>query len=84
MGERPNGPLSGPGALERARVIAGLTQRDLWFRYLGLGGNLALADVDLCLRGDMSPDDREYTILAAALNESLSEIGLNHPVEFPT
>ncbi len=70
--------------MERARVIAGLTHRDLWFRYLGLGGILAPSDVELCVRGGVSPDDREYTILAAALNECLSEIGLNHPVEFPT
>jgi hypothetical protein len=55
----------------------GLTSRDMWFRYLALGGNADEVWVDGQLQGLLELPPGEYNVLSHALNEALDD----HPAE---
>ncbi len=82
MPERFRNVIAGRGVLERARVIAEMTGRELWLRYLGLGGDATPKDVDAYLAGRLEPTRREYNILVDALNERFMELGFRSPVQY--
>ena len=65
------------GVLERGRVTARLTRRDLWLRYLGLGGDSSPVQVDGYLEGSQTPNRREYNLLVDALNERMMDIDVS-------
>ena len=68
--------------LEPARVLAGLTIRDLWFGYLALGGEADVAEMEAYLTGALVTEDREYDFLAQAINDRFTDIGMDHPVPY--
>ena len=70
------------GTLERARMLARITSRELWLRYLGLGGDSSPMDVDAYLSEKQIPTRREYNLLVDALNERLIDIGLRSSVQY--
>lgn len=70
-------PLArGPRVLEDMRKVARLTPRELWLRYLALGGDASPAQVDSFLADTAQASRREYNILVDALNERLRDIDL--------
>jgi hypothetical protein len=74
--DRPRSVRRGPRVLEDTRKLARLTSRDLWLRYLALGGNASPQQVDAYLADTQEATRREYNILVDALNERLSDINL--------
>lgn len=71
-----------PDVLDQARKSAGLSPRELWLRYFGLGGMTPLLEVDAIMHGalEATTDDRDR--LVHALNERFTELGRNHPVPY--
>jgi hypothetical protein len=59
---------------EAARVRGELSVHELWLRYLALGGNGDVFDVDGYLQGLLPLARSEEVILAVALNERLDEV----------
>ena len=76
--------VPGPGVLERARGRARLSVRELWIRYMGLGGSRTPSELDGILSSSDAPDVREYNLVVDALNERLADLGLNAPVRYAT
>ena len=50
-----------------------MTVEELWFRYLALGGNTGLLELEGFLHGLMPLDPLEEDMLAHAINERLAE-----------
>lgn len=76
MTEHPVPIVRGPRVLETARKLARLSNRELWLRYLGLGGNASPGRLDAYLADTEQASRREYNILVDALNERLRDIDL--------
>ena len=57
-----------------ARERGELTVHELWLRYLALGGNGDVFDIDGYLQGLLPLDTLQQDILAVALNERLDEV----------
>jgi hypothetical protein len=68
--------------LEQARQDAGLSQKDLWFRYFGLGGMSTALQLEAFLYGALEPTVHDHDLIAHALNERFVELGGNHPVTY--
>lgn len=68
--------------LGRAMGSVPWTPSDLWMGGLSMGGYLSLNDVQAVLAGVRQPTPSEYDVLAAALNDALSEIGQDQPVRY--
>lgn len=68
--------------LEQARVEAGLTHDELWFRYFELGGMSTAIEVDGYLHGALVAETYDRDLLATALNERFSELGGDHPLAY--
>ncbi|WNV77206.1 hypothetical protein [Geodermatophilus sp. DSM 44513] len=60
--------------IEAARVRAELTVSELWLRYLSLGGNGDLFDLDGYLNGLLPLTSLNQNVLAVAVNEGLDEV----------
>jgi hypothetical protein len=60
--------------VESARVRAQLTVSELWLRYVALGGNGDLFDIDGYLAGLVPMTAFDQNVLAVAVNERLEEI----------
>lgn len=73
-----------PGALDSARVDAGLSHGDLWLRYFALGGMSPALELEAMLLGALLPTDHDHDKIAHALNERFTEKGQNHPVSYLT
>jgi len=74
------GPLS--QSLDVARRDARLTHSELWFRYFGLGGMSTALQLEAILDGALRPATHDQDVIAHALNERFTELGLNHPVPY--
>jgi hypothetical protein len=72
--------LSNP--LDRARLRAGLTYGELWFRYFQLGGMRTGLEVEAFCCGLLEPSPYDHDVIAQALNERFVELGSNHPVAY--
>ena len=70
------------GPLEVGRLLARITSRELWLRYLGLGGDASPVDVDAYLAETRIPNQREYNLLVDALNERLTDLGGSVPLKY--
>lgn len=68
------GGTPGDRALAAAFRRTGLAVRDLWLRYLALGGNADEVSVEAQLYGLASFPPGEYNVLAQAVNEALDEL----------
>lgn len=62
------------GELGQAFGRTGLTVRELWLRYLALGGNADEVWVDAVLDGLLDLPPGEYNVLAHAVNEALGDL----------
>ncbi len=60
--------------MDAARLHARLSVQDLWLRYLGLGGTGDAFDLDGYLQGLVPLDPFQQDVLAAALNEALTDL----------
>jgi hypothetical protein len=71
-----------PDVLERARLDTGLSMTELWFRYFAVGGMSTALEVDAFLHGALIATSHDRDLLAVALNERFSELGLDHPLPY--
>lgn len=71
--------------VEAARIRAELTVSELWLRYVALGGNSDLFDVDAYLAGLLPMSGFDQQALSVAVNERLEEIyrGARVPLDIP-
>jgi hypothetical protein len=60
--------------VEAARIRAELTAAELWLRYVALGGNGDLFDIDGYLTGVLPLSAFDQDVLAVAVNERLEEV----------
>lgn len=67
--------------LERARVLAEVSVRELWLDYLALGGNATLGDLVKMLRGSEPISVHDHDVVVVALNERFSDAGLGRPLD---
>lgn len=74
--------MAPPDALDLARRAAGLSQAELWMRYFGLGGMQPALELEAVVHGALVPAAHDHDVLAHALNERFTELGLNHPVPY--
>ena len=72
--------------VEAARIRAELAVSELWLRYVALGGNGDLFDVDAYLAGLLPLSNFDQNALAVAVNERLEEIyrTARVPLDTPT
>ncbi|HEY0486057.1 MAG TPA: hypothetical protein VGD72_07400 [Mycobacteriales bacterium] len=69
-------------AFESGRVRADLSTKALWLRYVSLGGNADVGDVEAYLSGLLPLPGHERDILAHALNERLADLGVDHRIPY--
>ena len=55
---------------------------DLWIAVIGLTGRLKLGEVSDILSGERQPSEREYDLLALAINERFLDLGGDHPMNY--
>ena len=75
---------AGTAEMNRARIELGLTCDQLWLRYFELGGMTPALELEAILHGAFGATAVDSDRIAHALNERFSELGLNHPVPYPT
>jgi hypothetical protein len=68
--------------LDSARLQAGLTHGELWFRYFQLGGMRTGLEREAFCYGALQPSAHDHDVMAHALNERFVELGGNHPVAY--
>jgi hypothetical protein len=74
--------LDDPEDLAAGRERLGLSSEALWLGYISVGGNGTLSQVRRWLDGSSRLSDREYDLLAQALNDEFTDRGMNHPVSY--
>ena len=70
MAENQDGEL----AVLAAYRLVGLPARDIWIRYLTLGGNADELSVEAQIHGLIDLPAGEYNVLAHTLNEELDDL----------
>ena len=68
--------------IDAGRRRLGMTLRDVWVGYFAVGGNGTQAQVGGWLSSAGRMPARERDLLAQALNDRFTDIGLNHPVRY--
>jgi hypothetical protein len=68
--------------LRSAVAQQGLPHRDLWISYVGLGGDLTLAELESFLDGLTALRAGDYDRLAVVANEELRDRGAPSPVPY--
>jgi len=69
-------------ALAAGLALTDLEVRDLWVRYLALGGSHTCDELDAYLRGEGEWSAGEHDVAACAVNEDINDHGLDHPVSY--
>jgi hypothetical protein len=59
-----------------------LSVGDLWLRCFALGAMMTPPELEGLLRGTLRPTRHEYNLIAVALNEYLSDIGVSQLVPY--
>jgi hypothetical protein len=77
----PSPPGSG-AALRAGLALSGLTTRQLWIAYFGLGGSKMPGELELALDGRGAVTDHEHDLIAQALNDHFIGTGQNHLVAY--
>ena len=75
-------PLAVANDIEAGRRRLGMSARDVWVDYFAVGGNGSLAEVRGWLSSAVRVPAREHDLLAQALNDRFTDIGLNHPLRY--
>ena len=70
------------GALDTARIQAGLSVDQLWVRYFGNGGTATADEFAAFLADRRQPGALQYDIAVSALNDRFTEMALHHPVPY--
>ena len=70
MADNPGAELPVPAAYR----LVGLSPRDIWIRYLALGGNVDELSVEAQIHGLLDLPPGEYNVLAQTLNEELADL----------
>jgi hypothetical protein len=68
--------------LQEGLALAHWTITDLWVASVGIGGSFARTDVEHITAGTRTATQAEHDILAAAVNDHLTEQGLDQPVDY--
>jgi len=68
--------------IEAGRRHLGMSPQDVWVGYFAVGGNGSQAEVREWLSSAVRLPAREHDLLAQALNDRFTEIGLNHPLRY--
>ena len=63
-------------------ALTDLDRKDLWGRYLGLGGENSYPELLAYLAGTAQWSAHEHDVAAQALNEYFVERGMDHPVPY--
>jgi hypothetical protein len=63
-------------------ALSGLSVRELWVQYFGLGGAYAYDGLVSYLAGEMPWSAHEHDVLAHAVNEACADQGLGCPVSY--
>jgi len=74
--------LHGGCALAAGLAISDLNLAQMWGRYLDLGGTHTQKELRVYLSGDTEWSTGEHDAAAHALNEYLTDQGLDHPVAY--
>ena len=69
------------GILDGRRRLR-LSALTLWMGYFEVGGNGSLTDVTRWLSGAARPSVQDYDLLAQAVNDRFTGLGLDHPVAY--
>jgi hypothetical protein len=75
-------PVTDPRPLSAALSVLDVSVRELWFDYVGLGGNLEIDDVRSFLSGQQHVAERDYDLLVQAANDRFVDIGQDHPLAY--
>jgi len=70
------------GTLREAFEATDLSLDEIWMRYFGLGGSASLRELDAVLHEGVVSDRLQHNVLAHALNERFTELGMNHPAPY--
>jgi len=73
-----------PDVLDSYRQEAGLSHSELWLRYFEMGGMSTGFELEAYLSGALLPSPYDRDVIAHALNERFSELGVDHPVRYRT
>ena len=68
--------------LRAAQEHLGLTLYEVWFGYIGVGGDAPLREVQAWLMGAVEPGDHDHDLMAQAFNDRFVDQGLDHPVAY--
>lgn len=68
--------------LERARILAGLSLRELWIGYVALGGNASLEKLAAILDSQRPMTALDHDVLVMALNDRFADDGFGHPLDY--
>ena len=79
--DEPDDVVSEKNDLEAARLLSGLGRFEMWIRYFSLGGRASPLELDALFNQSLVFSASEYNIAVQALNERLTEIGLEPMVE---
>jgi hypothetical protein len=76
--------VTGPAnlTLDDGQRQLGLSDTELWTRYLALGGNNPLHRLREHVHSNSCPDPHEHNIIAQALNDTYVDRGHDHPVAY--
>jgi hypothetical protein len=80
--ETPVSVVHAGSALAAGLALTDLNDRDLWSRYLALGGSHTRPELVRYLDGHDSWTAHEHDVAAHAINEYTSERGMDHPVSY--
>ena len=69
-------------ALATGMALADLDEREMWGRYLALGGIYSYHRLCEYINGRCSGSAHEHDVAAYALNEYLADRGMDHPVRY--
>lgn len=75
-------PPAQADALSEALAVLAIPVDELWTSYLGLGGDLHLAEVEAFLDGRRSLAPGDYDRLVQVANEEFMERGQDHPLPY--
>jgi hypothetical protein len=67
-------------ALRAAASVLDVRPYDLWLAYFALGGNALPQVLTGWLAGKSAPGQVDYCVLAVAVNEALTDLGLDQTV----
>jgi hypothetical protein len=67
--------------LEIYRQYVALSFDEIWLRCFALGGSSTPLEIDAYIHGALRPTRHEFNVIAIALNEYLTDIGVNLFIE---